>query len=118
MFDLEKDYENAIQKVTIQIGDLLGKPKADVYLTFCEPNTFDTLKMNSVDKTKPEELVGYFDGIFDRILVDHNFLKGDSKVSNAEVHQFIFKKFNVTLTIASQYLKEVFLSPQSKTKEK
>ena len=118
MFDFEKDYANAIFKVTIQIGDLLGKPKEDVYVTLCEPDTFDSLLMNSVQKTKAEEIVKYFDGIFDKILVDHNFMRNGEKVSNEEVHKFLFKKVNVIERIIAQYLKEVFISPQTKTNEK
>lgn len=118
MFDVQKDLDKAIQKVTIQIGDLLGKPKEDVFVTFSEPDTFATLKMNSVDKTKPEALVRYFDEIFDSVLVDHNFQNGDVKASVSEVHKVLFKKFNIVESIVTQYLKEVFLSPQSKTSEK
>ena len=118
MFDLEKDFDNAIQKVTIQIGDLLGKPKEDVFVTLSEPDTFATLKMNAVEKTKPEALVRYFDEIFDSILIDHNFMKGDKKATNEEVHKILFKKFSVVESIVTQYIKEVFLSPQTRTREK
>ena len=103
MFDLKKDLDNAIQKVTIYIGDYLGKPKEDVFITLSEPDTFDTLQMNNVDKTKPEPLVRYFDGIFDKVLIDHNFQNGGSKASIEDVHKLLLKKFSLVEKQESQH---------------
>lgn len=121
MFDLEKEGRTAIQEVKICFGDLVGSEKEDVWVTLAEPDTFDCLKLKSQPKdviSDPNYLVGFFKEIFPKYIVDHGFCKGSVKATTEEVTEFIFRKMSVADYVTGEYFRAVFLSPQSKTKER
>jgi len=121
MFDVSKDMDKAIQRVTVYIGDLLGlEKKEDCFVTLSEPEAFDTVKIQRVknEDNKVEWTLEYFQKILPRILVDHDFMNAGRKCSNEEVSKLIFKKMSVAEYIIAQYFEAVFHSPQQKTDEK
>ena len=121
MFDISKDMDKAIQKVTINIGDLLGlEKKEDCHVTLCEPEAIDTVKIQRIQKeeNKAEWALEYFQKIFPSILVDHDIMNGERKASKDEVCKLIFKKLPVANYVVSEYFDAVFRSPQQKTSEK
>jgi len=120
MFDISKDMDKAIQKVTVYIGDLLGlEKKEDCFVTLSEPEALDTVKIQRVQKedNKAEWALEYFKTIFPRILVDHDIMNAGRKCSNEDVCNLIFKKMSVAEYIVAQYFDAVFHSPQQKTNE-
>lgn len=121
MFDLSKEGRTAIQSVKICFGDLVGKQKDEVWVSIEEPDTSDCMRI----KTQPKEvlasaefIIDYFKGIFPKYLTDHSFCNGEVKASAEEVRDFIFRKLSVADYVTGEYFKEVFLIPQSKTKER
>lgn len=121
MFDIARDAEKAIIHVTIYLGDLLGlEKKEDCFITLKEPETFDCVKIAEV-RNNPNQVDGavkYFDSIFDKVLVDHDFVDGTRKLDAAEVHEFLFRKFEVVNYIIAEYMNKVFHSPRTETEEK
>lgn len=121
MFDIARDSDKAIQKVKIYLGDKLGLEKnEDCFIELGEPETFDTVKISSISKSENqiEAAVHYFDEIFDRVLLDHDFYDGTRKLETKEVHKFLFKKFDVINYILSEYMTKVFPSPRTLTEDK
>ena len=121
MFDIARDSEKVIQKVKIYLGDKLGlEKKEDCFVELGEPETFDTVKIVSINKSENqiEGAVHYFDEIFDRVLIDHDFYDGTRKLKTEEVHKFLFKKFDLVNYILSEYMSKVFPSPRSLTEER
>lgn len=121
MFDLEKGRKTVIQEVRIPFGDLVGAEKDEVWVTLEEPDTFDCLKLKSQPKeviADPNYLVNYFKEIFPKYIIDHGFCKGSVKATTEEVMEFIFRKMSIADHVTGEYFRAVFLSPQSKTKEK
>lgn len=121
MFDLASEGRIAIQAVKICFGDLVGKEKDDVWVVLEEPDTSDCMKI----KTQPKEvlenaefIINFFKGILPKYLIDHSFCNGEVKASAEEVRDFIFRKMSVADYVTGEYFRAVFLTPQSKTKER
>ena len=120
MFDIARDSQKAIQKVKIYLGDLLGlDKKEDCFVELIEPETYDCIKVTEIRKNENQidGAVHYLDEIFDRILVDHDFYDGTRKLETKEVHEFLFKKFDVVNYILGEYMSKVFPSPRTETEE-
>lgn len=117
MFVREKHYDNAIQKVKIQLGTKLGlESDEDAYVTFREPSEKEVLLLK-VAKDDADRLDA-FQKVFEESLVAHNFYETESiKMENKAVIELLFEKMDTTEKLIADYSNEVFRSRMRQEEE-
>ena len=115
-FVREKAYENAIQKVRIEFGDLVGmKDKAEAYVVLKELPTLEMMQMNEAHEKGQRELIEFFRTVLPRIITEHNLYETDDKKMTAgQITEFIFEKLDLTSRIISEYAQASFFTPRSR----
>lgn len=113
MFVREKHYENAIQKVRVDLGKELGLDNAtDAHVTFREPSEREVLMLKAA-----QDDVGRleaFKQIFIDSLVEHDFYeKEDVKMTAEAVIDLLYEKMATTNKLVEGYSSAVFRSQAS-----
>lgn len=118
MFVREKHYENAIQKVKVELGKELGLDNAtDAHVTFREPTERDVLKLKAAQDEV--ERLDAFKQIFVDSLIDHDFYeKEDVKMTAEAVIDLLFEKMDTTDKLVTEYSNAVFLSRMSEAEKR
>ena len=119
-FVRQKAYDNAIQKVRIEIGDLAGlKDKSEVYVVLKELPTLEMMQLNEAHEKGQKELISFFKQVLPHIITEHNLYETeDKKMSAEQIAEFIFEKFDLTSRIISEYAGASFFTRQSRDEEK
>lgn len=115
MYIREKNYSNAIQKVTIEVGTLVGlEEDKEAYITLKELPTLETLKLkDSTDKG--EDILVFFKEVLPQIIVDHNFYENEKKkMTNEDLTEFIFERMAFSTKILKEYSHASFFSQMKK----
>lgn len=109
MYVKKKNYDNALRKVRIEVGKLVGlETDAEAYLVLKEMDTITTLDMKKVTANH-EDVVAFFKEALPAIIVDHNFYEDeDKKMSNEELADFIFQKIDLTTKVIEAYTNAIF----------
>lgn len=110
MFVREKHYDNAIQKVRVDLGKELGLDNAtDAHVTFREPSEAEVLKLKAA-----QDEIGRLDAfkeIFIDSLVEHDFYEIEGvKMAAEAVIGLLFEKMDTTDKLVTEYSNAVFLS--------
>ena len=119
-FYRDKHYENAIQKVRIEIGTLLGLEKdEDVFILLREPSEIETVSIKkelSGDQIKGVEL---FKSILPGLIIEHDFYEDEkTKMENEAVVEILFEKSELAETVLEKYTNAVFRSRLNQREEK
>ena len=120
MFVRQKAYDNAIQKVRIEFGSLIGlEEDKEAFVLLKELPTMEMMQLNEAHEKGHTELIKFFREVLPRIIVDHNLYETDEKKMTTEaVTEFIFEKLDVTSKIVSEYASSSFFTPQNKTEDR
>ena len=109
MYIKNKNYDNALRKVRIEIGKLIGlETDAEAYLVLKEMDTLTTLKMKGLtDDT--DKLIEFFKDVLPSLIVEHNFYETeDKKMTHKDVANFIFEKLEVSTKVVEEYSSAIF----------
>lgn len=120
MFVRNKNYENAIQKVRIEVGTLVGLEKDDeAYLVLKELPTQEMLALKAASDEGEIAIMDFFKKVLPKIIADHNFYETEQKkMSNEAVTDFIFEKLDLSGKVISGYSNAAFFTQASKREEK
>ena len=108
MFVREKHYDNAIQKIRIDLGTELGlENPTDAHVTFCEPCERDVLLLQSA--TDNVSRLDLFRTLFENTLVEHDFYEIEGvKMSSESVIGLLYEKVDTTNKLIQEYSEAVF----------
>ena len=120
MFVRQKAYDNAIQKVRIEFGTLLGlEEDKEAYIVLKELPTMEMMQLNEAHEKGQKELLQFFRDIIPRIMVEHNLYQTEEKkMSCSEVTELIYEKLDITSKVVSDYASASFFTRQNKTKDR
>ena len=120
MFVRTKNYDNAIQKIRIDVGTLVGLEKDDeAYIVLKELPTSEMLGLKRASEEGEDKIMEFFKSVLPKIMADHNFYETEQKkMSNEEVVNFIFEKLELTNKVISSYSNAAFFTPVSKNADK
>lgn len=111
MFNKKKHYDNAIQKVTIHLGEALNLPEGeDCYVTLREPSEMEVIKLKATEGGEREGLEAFRE-ILTSALVDHDFFDGEEKMSNEDVINLLYERVESATKLIKEYTSAVFPSP-------
>lgn len=118
MFVREKHYENAIQKVRVDLGKELGLDnETDAHVIFREPSEREVLTLKEA-----QDEVGRleaFKQLFMDSLIDHDFYEIEGVKMTAEaVINLLYEKMDTTAKLVTEYSNAVFRSRMSEADEK
>lgn len=118
MFVRKQHYDNAIQKVRINLGLELGLESAeDAYVVFREPSEREVLGMRSAQNDT--ERVDEFEKIFKQAMKEHNFFEEEGvKMKDDAVIDLLFEKVETANKLMTDYSTAVFRSRVSKEEGK
>jgi len=119
-FVREKAYQNAIQKVRVEFGTLIGQDKdEDAYVLLKELPTLEMMQLNEAHEKGNVALMEFFHEVLPHIIVDHNLYETESKkMTDKAVTDFIFEKLDLTSKVVAEYASAAFFTRLSKTEEK
>ena len=117
-FIREKHYDNAIQKIRINLGKELGLDKEDeAHVLFREPTEKEVLKIR-VAKDDLER-VDAFKEIFEAGIIDHDFYEKENvRMEDKAVIALLFEKMDTTDKLITEYSNAVFRSRMSEAEGK
>lgn len=120
MFIRNKNYDNAIQKVRIEVGTLVGLEKDDeAYIVLKELPTQEMLALKSASEAGEEAIMDFFKQVLPKIMADHNFYETEQKkMTNEAVTDFIFEKLDLSSKVISSYSNAAFFTQASKRENK
>lgn len=119
MYRKDLNYHNALRKVKIEFGTLLGLEKdEEAYVTLRELDTMTILKLKDVSQTgNQNEIMEFFKEVLPTIIVTHNLYENETKLMNyKEVTDFIYEKLDLTSKIIGGYTSAMF-QPVGKGKD-
>ena len=119
-FIRQKAYNNAIQKVRVEFGTLIGLEKEeDAYVVLKELPTLEMMQLNEAHSKGHVELMKFFHEVMPHILVDHNLYETEEKkMTDKAVTDFIFEKLELTSKIVSEYAGAAFFTRLNKTEDR
>ena len=120
MFVRQKAYDNAIQKVKVEFGSLIGlTDDKEAYVVLKELPTLEMMQLNEAHEKGQKELLEYFRKVMPAIIVEHNLYETDEKkMTEEDVVAFIFEKLDVTSKVVSEYAGASFFTRRNKAEEK
>lgn len=112
MFIKSKNYDNAIQKIRIEVGKLIGlEEDAEAYIVLKELPTKEMLKLKESNEKGTEEVINFFERVMPYILVEHNFYETEQKkMSNEDVVKLIFERMELSSKVISEYANASFFT--------
>lgn len=115
-FVRQKAYDNAIQKVKIEIGTLLGLESDDeAYIVLKELPTMEMMELSDAESAGQKELMEFFKKVLPHILVKHNLEETEGVLmSNEAVTELIFEKLPLTGKVIGDYSNAAFFTRENK----
>ena len=119
-FVRQSAYNNAIQRVRVEFGTLIGLEKdEDAYVVLKELPTLEMMQLNEAHEKGHVVLMKFFHEVIPHILVDHNLYETEEKkMTDKAVTDFIFEKLELTSKIVSEYAAASFFTRLNKAEEK
>lgn len=110
-----KAYENAIQKVRVDFGTLIGLEKdEDAYVVLKELPTLEMMKLNEAHEKGRKELLEFFKDVLPLIIVDHNLYETEKqRMSDEDVAAFIYEKLDLTGKVIGEYASASFFTREN-----
>lgn len=120
MFVRSKNYDNAIQKVRINVGTLVGLEKDDeAFLVLKELPTKETIVLKEKHSEGLPALIEFFESVLPSIIVEHNFYETEQKkMSNDDVVKLVFEKTELSSKVLTEYANASFFTQGSKNADK
>ena len=120
MFVRQKQLDNCIQKIRINIGTNVGLEKDDeCFIVLKELPTLEVLKLKKAHDEGIEAVMQYFKDILPLILVDHNLYETEQqKMTNEAVADLIYDKNDLTYKVITEYSNSTFFTRQSQKEGK
>ena len=120
MFVRNKNYDNAIQKVRIDVGTLVGLEKDDeAYVVLKELPTSEMLNLKNASENGELAIMDFFKSVLPKIITDHNFYETEQqKMTNEAVVNLIFEKLELSNKIITSYSNAAFFTQMSKREDK
>lgn len=120
MFVRNKNYDNAIQKVRIEVGTLVGLEKDDeAYIVLKELPTSEMLALKKASEEGEDKIMEFFKAVLPKIMADHNFYETEQKkMTNDAVAELVFEKLELTNKVISSYSNAAFFTQLSKNADK
>jgi hypothetical protein len=118
MYIKKANYDNALRRVKIEFGTLIGLDEdKEAYVTLKELDTMTILKFKDVSQSgNQSDLMEFFKGVLPKIIVTHNLYETETKLmSNEDVANFIYEKLELTTKVMSGYTSYMFRSDKSGT---
>ena len=114
MFIRNKNYDNCIQKVRVDVGTYVGLDKDDeAFITLRELPTFEMLGLKDAYDKGEEEIIRYIKEILPALIVDHNFYEDEkTKMTNEALSNLIFEKVDLANKVIREYTSAAFFTPQ------
>ena len=118
MFYKNKNYEAAIQTVKIEIGTYLGCEKdEEAFIVLKEMPSMDMARLNKAQEESQESLMEFFKAELPLIIKTHNLMEDDEKkMSNKDVAELIYEKFDLTVKVITDYSNAAFFTRLNKKK--
>lgn len=119
MYRKDLNYHNALRKVKIEFGILLGLEKdEEAYVTLRELDTMTILKFKDVSQTgNQNDVMEFFKEVLPTIIVAHNLYENETKLmSNQAVTDLIYEKLELTSKVMGEYTSAMF-RPAGKGKD-
>ena len=110
-----KAYENAIQKIRVEFGTLIGlETDEEAYVVLKELPTMEMMQLNEAHEKGRKELLEFFKDVLPLIIVDHNLYETETeKMSNEAVAAFIYEKLDLTGKVIGDYASASFFTQQN-----
>ncbi|MBO4393480.1 MAG: hypothetical protein J5800_03970 [Spirochaetales bacterium] len=110
-----KAYENAIQKIRVEFGTLIGlESDEEAYVVLKELPTMEMMQLNEAHEKGRKELLEFFKDVLPLIIVDHNLYETETeKMSNEAVAAFIYEKLDLTGKVIGDYASASFFTQQN-----
>lgn len=110
-----KAYENAIQKIRVDFGTIIGLEKdEDAFVVLKELPTMEMMQLNEAHEKGRKELLEFFKDVLPLIIVDHNLYETEKqKMSNEDVASFIYEKLDLTGKVIGEYASASFFTQQN-----
>ena len=107
-----KAYKNAIQKIKVEFGTLIGLEKdEDAFVVLKELPTMEMIQLNEAHEKGKKELLEFFESVLPKIIVEHNLYETETaKMSNEDVATFIYEKLDLTGKIIGDYASASFFT--------
>lgn len=113
MYIKKSNYDNALKKVKIEFGKIIGlEEDKEAYVTLKELDTMTILKFKDVSqKGDQNDLMEFFKEVLPKIIVTHNLYETETKLmTNEEVAAFIYEKLELTSKVMGEYTSYMFRS--------
>lgn len=118
MYIKKSNYDNALKKVKVEFGKLIGlEEDREAYVTLKELDTMTILKFKDVSQSgNQNDLLEFFKGVLPKIIVTHNLYETETKLmSNEDVASFIYEKLELTSKVMGEYTSYMFRSDRTGT---
>ena len=108
-------YDNAIQKVRVNFGTIIGQDKDDdAYVVLKELPTLEMMQLKEAHEKGQKELLKFFKGVLPKIIVEHNLYETETKkMSSDDVASFIYEKIDLTGKVIGEYASASFFTRES-----
>ena len=111
----KKAYDNAIQKVRVDFGTIIGLEKdEDAYVVLKELPTLEMMQLKDAHEKGQKELLTFFKDVLPQIIVEHNLYETEKqKMSNEDVASFIYEKIDLTGKVIGEYASASFFTREN-----
>lgn len=119
-FYKDKHYENAIQKIRIELGTIFGLEKdEDAHILLREPSEVESVSFKKEIQADEVRGVEFFKSLLPGLIIEHDFYEDEkNKMSNEEVAELIFAKNEAADHVLEAYTDAVFRSRLNKREGK
>lgn len=119
MFVRSRDYDNAIAKVTINLGKVFGlQEDGDAFIVLKELPTREMLLLQRAQQNGEDDANEVFWEILPKIIVKHNFYEDDETLMTAEaVRDLIMEKIEAYAKVMNDYTQAAFFTQRKENSE-
>lgn len=116
----KKAYDNAIQKVRVDFGKLIGQEKdEDAYVVLKELPTLEMMQLKDAHEKGQKELLEFFKDVLPKIIVEHNLYETETqKMTTSDVASFIYEKIDLTGKVIGEYASASFFTQATSKDDK
>ena len=110
-----KAYKNAIQKIKVEFGTLIGLEKdEEAYVVLKELPTMEMMQLNEAHEKGRKELLEFFKTVLPLIIVEHNLYETENqKMTSEAVASFIYEKLVLTGKVIGDYASASFFTREN-----
>lgn len=112
MYIRKNHYENAIQRIRINLGTALGLAgDEEAFITLKEMPTLEMMEMRDAHAKGEKELLQFFRKVLPLIIVDHSFYEDEkTRMKNEDIASFIFESLELTSQVINGYTNASFFT--------